>query len=124
MVYLSLMSCHLKSPRNVMCQALKLHWKTLYPKWSLFQQKSKEIRMCSDGAAVTCAVYNLLHEEMGDYYLIMICLPHKFELAINDAFTKSLLNGSTESDYSDVYFLKNHPGFEIRVFCLTDHFWV
>ena len=90
----------------------------------MFQQKSKEIRMCSDGAAVTCAVYNLLHEEMGDYYLIMICPPHKFELAINDAFTKSLLNGSTESDYSDVYFLKNHPGFEIRVFCLTDHFWV
>ena len=76
----------------------------------LFQWKSKEIGMCSDGAAVNCAVYNLLHKEMGDHYLLMICPSHEFELAINDAFSKSLLNGGTESDYSDVYyFFKKLP---------------
>ena len=57
-----------------------------------FQQKSKEVTICSYGAAVNRAVYNVLHEEMGDHY------------AIHDAFSKSLLNGSTESNHSDVYY--------------------
>ena len=75
-----------------------------------FQQKSKEITICSYGAAVNRAVYNVLHEEMGDHYLLMICPSHKFELAIHDAFSKSLLNGSTESNYSDAYyFFKKSP---------------
>ena len=60
--------------------------------------------MCSDSATVNRAVYDLLHEQMGDRYLLMICPSREFELAINDAFSKSLLNGSTGSDYSDVYY--------------------
>lgn len=70
-----------------------------------FARKKKEIGMCSDGAAVNKAVYNLLEPEFGNHYLGMFCPSHKFELAINDAFGLSVLNNTTEKDYSDVYYL-------------------
>ena len=112
MAYLSLMSCCLKSPEPKECDALGIEAaveNSVSKMEFMFQQKSKEIGMYSDGAAVNHAVYNLLHGEMGGHYLLT-CPTQKFELAINDAFSKYLLSGSTESDYSDgYYFLKKSP---------------
>ena len=69
-----------------------------------FPRKQKEIGMCSDGAAVNNAVYDLLVPEFGDHYLGVFCPSHKFELGINDAFVLSILNNTTEKDYTDIYY--------------------
>ena len=69
-----------------------------------FERKSKEIGMCSDGAAVNRAVYNQLVDELGPQYLSMFCLSHKFELALNDAFQISKLNENSENSYTDIYY--------------------
>ena len=70
-----------------------------------FERKNKEIGMCSDSAAINRAVYNLLRDELGNQYLLMLCPSHKFELAIAAAFQPSALNTVTEKCYNDVYYL-------------------
>ena len=64
-----------------------------------FERKSKEIGMCSDGAAVNRAVYNQLVDELGPQYLSM------FELALNDAFQTSKLNENSENSFTDIYII-------------------
>ena len=77
-----------------------------------FERKNKEIGMCSDGAAVNCAVYNQLVDELGPQYLSMFCPSHKFELALNDAFQISKLNENSEKSYADIYVIfLNAPRF-------------
>ena len=66
--------------------------------------------MGSDGTMVNCSVYNLLHDEFGEQYLCNLCLSHKFELSINDAFGSSVLSNNTEKDDIEIYyFLKKSP---------------
>ena len=67
-----------------------------------FKQSEKEIGMCSDGAMVSCLVYNLLLDEFGEQYSCIFCLSHKFELSINDVFGSSVLSNNTEKDYIEV----------------------
>ena len=75
-----------------------------------FERKNKEIGMLSDRAAVNCAVYNQLVDELGPQYLSMFCPSHKFELALNDAFQISKLNENSEKSYADIYyFFKRSP---------------
>ena len=74
-----------------------------------FERKSKEIGMCSDGAAVNRAVYNQLVDELGPQYLSMFCLSHKFELALNDAFQISKLNENSENSYTDIHYFFKRP---------------
>ena len=75
-----------------------------------FERKNKEIVMCSDRAAVNRAVYNQLVDELGPQYLSMFFLPHRFKLALNDAFQISKLNENSENSYTDVYyFFKRYP---------------
>ena len=77
-----------------------------------FELKNKEIGMCSDGAAVNCAVYNQLVDELGPQYLSMFCPSHKFELALDDAFQISKLNENSEKSYTDIYVIfLNAPRF-------------
>ena len=94
----------LEEPEECNAQGIKQAMENLLSKMNFtFQRKDKEIGMCSDGASVNRAVYNLLVEEFGDDYLLMLCPSHKFELAINDAFGSSLLNNATEDGYTEVY---------------------
>ena len=101
----------LEEPEECNAQGIKQAMENSLSKMNInFQRKDKEIGMCSDGASVNRAVYNLLVEEFGDHYLLMLCPSHKFELAINDAFGSSLLNNATENDYTEVYyFFKKSP---------------
>ena len=74
-----------------------------------FKRSEKEIGMCSDGAMVNRLVYNLLHDEFGEQYLCILCLSHKFELSINDAFGSSVLSNNTEKIILKfIIFLKSH----------------
>ena len=75
-----------------------------------FKRSENEIGMCSDGAMVNHSVYNLLRDEFGEQYLSILCLSHKFELSINDAFGSSVLSNNTEKDYIEIYyFFKKSP---------------
>ena len=38
-----------------------------------FDQKSKEVGMCSDGTNVNAAAYNLAKEDLGEHYLFNTC---------------------------------------------------
>ena len=58
--------------------------------------------MCSDGAMVSCLVYNLLLDEFGEQYSCILCPSHKFELLINDVFGSSFLSNITGKDYIEV----------------------
>ena len=58
------------------------------------KRSQKEIGMCSDGAVVNHSVYNLFSDEFGEQYLCILCLSHKFELSINDAFGSSVLSNN------------------------------
>lgn len=101
----------LEEPEECNAQGIKQAMENSLSKMNFnFQRKDKEIGMGSDGASVNRAVYNLLVEEFGDHYPLMLCPSHKFELVINDAFGSSLLNNATESDYIEVYhFFKKSP---------------
>ena len=101
----------LEEPEECNAEGIKVAMENSVSKMNFnFEIRDKEIGMCSDGASVNGAVYNLLVEEFGDHYLGIFCPSHKFELAINDAFGSSLLNNETEKDYTEVYyFFKKSP---------------
>ena len=69
-----------------------------------FKQPEKEIGMCSDGAMVNRSVYRLLCDKFGEQYLCILCLSHKFEHSINDAFGSSVLSNNTEKDCIEIYY--------------------
>ncbi len=101
----------LEEPEECNAQGIKEAMENSLSKMNFnLERKDKEIGMCSDSAAVNRAIYNLLAEEFGDHYLLLLCPSHKFELAINDAFGSSLLNNKTEKDYTEIYyFFKKSP---------------
>lgn len=70
-----------------------------------FERKNKEIGLCTDGAAVNIAYYNLVKNDLGDHYTLVLCPAHKLELAIKDAFSISALNTTSQKDLSDTYYL-------------------
>ena len=73
-----------------------------------FVRKSKEVGMCADGAAVNVAAYNLVKEELGEHYLLILCPAHKLELAIKDAFKISNFNQEAQKDLNDIFYLFRH----------------
>ena len=68
-----------------------------------FDQKSKEVRMCSDGINVNVAAYNLAKEDLREHYLLILYPAHKLELAIKDAFKISNFNEEVQKDLNDIY---------------------
>ena len=51
-------------------------------------RKSREIGLGSDGTNTNKALYRLENEEIGDHLILVLCVSHKLELAIHDAFKK------------------------------------
>ena len=95
----------LEEPEECNAEGIKVAMENSVSKMNFnFECRDKEMGMCSDGALVDSAVYNLLVEEFGDHYLGIFCPSHKFELAINDTFGSSLLNNETKKDYIEVYY--------------------
>lgn len=69
-----------------------------------FERKTKEVGMCSDGAAVNVALYNLVKPTMGEHYLLILCPAHKVELALKDSFKGSSLNDTSQKTCTEVYY--------------------
>ena len=68
-----------------------------------FDQKSKEVGMCSDSTSVSVAAYNLAKEDLGEHYFLILCPAHKLELAIKDGFKTSDFNEEAQKDLNDIF---------------------
>ena len=68
-------------------------------------RSDKEIGMCSDGAWVNIVMHQVIKEQIGDLYMLVLCPNYKIELAIHDAFDLSHLNALSETNLTNVYYL-------------------
>ena len=80
-----------------------------------FERKTKEIGMCSDGAAVNFKLHKLLKPKMGEHYLLTLCPGHKVELSLKDSFKDLVMNIHTEKDYKDIYCFFEKITFEMEI---------
>ena len=70
-----------------------------------FDRKSREIGLGSDGTNTNKALYQLEKETVGEHLVSILCISHKLEFAIHDAFKRSKLNSDAEEQLQTVYYL-------------------
>ena len=70
-----------------------------------FDRKSREIGLGSDGTNTNKALYQLEKETVGEHLVSILCISHKLELAVHDAFKRSKLNSDAEEQLQTVYYL-------------------
>ena len=82
-----------------------------------FDRKNREIGLGSDGTNTNKALFRLEKEQIGDHLILILCLNHKLELAIHDAFEKnSSLNEDAEEQLSGTYYLFRRANLKWRLF--------
>ena len=59
-------------------------------------RKAHEIGLGSDRPNTNKVLYRLEKEEIGEHLIQVLCLSHKFKLAIHDAFKPSKINEDAE----------------------------
>jgi hypothetical protein len=79
-------------------------------------RKSREIGLGSDGTNTNKALYRLEMEEIGDHLILVLCVSHKLELAIHDAFKKSKLYDAAEEQLVVTYYLFKRANLKWRLF--------
>ena len=70
-----------------------------------FEHKHHEIGLGSYGNNTNKAQYHTEKEEIGEHLLSVLCLSHKLELAIHDAFKVSDMNEDAEEQLESCYYL-------------------
>ena len=68
-------------------------------------RKTHEIGLGSDGTNTNKVLHKLEKKETGDWLIQILCLSHKLELVIYDAFKQSKLNRDAEEQLELVYYL-------------------
>lgn len=68
-------------------------------------RSDKEIGMCSNGARVNIAMHQVVKEQIGNHYMLVLYPNHKIDVAIHDAFVSSSLNALSETNLTNVYYL-------------------
>ena len=69
------------------------------------EHKHHKIGLGSDGTNTNKALYHIENEEIGEHLLSVLCLSHKLELAIHDAFKVSDMNEDAEEQLESCYYL-------------------
>ena len=83
----------LEEPNEANAEGLKESFENSISKMEFnFECKDKEIGMCSNGTNVSISWHRLVKAEMGEHYLLVLCLAHKLELALADAFKDCNIN--------------------------------
>ena len=72
--------------------------------------------MCTDGAPVNVHMHEVVKEELDDHHQLILCPPHKFELAINDALKTVPLNTECDNDSVNIYFFFKRANLKWRLF--------
>ena len=68
-------------------------------------KKTHEIGLGSGGTNTNKVLYKLEKEEIGDWLIQSLCLSHKIQLVIHNAFKQSKLNRDAEEQLELVYYL-------------------
>ena len=77
----------LEEPNEANAEGLKEYFENSISKMEFnFERKDKEIGMCSDDTNINISLNRLVKAEMGEHYVLVLCLAHKLELALADAF--------------------------------------
>ena len=61
-------------------------------------------------------MHNLIRNELGEHYLLILCPSRKIELAIKDAFELSNLNNDCDADYVNIFYLFKKANLRWRLF--------
>ena len=81
-----------------------------------FDRKSREIGLGSDGTNTNKALYQLEKETVGEHLVSILCISHKLELTVHDAFKRSILNSDAEEQLQTVYYLFQQANLKWRLF--------
>ena len=82
-----------------------------------FERSEREIGLGSDGTSTNKNVHRLEKADVGDHLILILCLSHKLELAIHDAFRKeSCLNEDAEEQLISTYYLFKRANLKWRLF--------
>ena len=79
-------------------------------------RKTHEIGLGSDGTNTNKVLYKLEKEEIGDWLIQILCLSHKLQLVIHNAFKQSQLNRAAEEQLELVYYLFKQANLKWRLF--------
>ena len=80
----------LEEPNDVDANGLKAALDHAFDKGNFqFKRSEREIGLGSDGTSTNKNVNRLENADVGDHLVLILCLSHKLELAIHDAFRKS-----------------------------------
>ena len=79
-------------------------------------RKSREISLGSDGTNTNKALYRIEKAEGGDHLCLTLCLSHKPELALHDAFNLSSINEAVEEQLVSAYYLFKRANLKWRLF--------
>ena len=96
----------LEQPSDASAMGFKLSLDNAVSKGKFtFNRKSREIGLGSDGTNTNKAQYQLEKETIGEHLVSILCISHKLELVIHDAFKRSKLNSDAEEQLQTVYYL-------------------
>ena len=68
-----------------------------------FERKHREVGLCTDGTSTNKKVHRMEKEAIGDWFVSVLCLNHKVELPIHDAF-KISISEAAEKQLIDAYY--------------------
>ena len=107
----------LQQPEDADAKGLKSSLDCAIDKAKLtIDRKSREIGLGSDGTNTNKPLYRLEKEEIGDHLILVLCVSHKLELAIHDAFKNSKLNDAAEEQLVVRYYIFKRANLKWRLF--------
>ena len=80
------------------------------------ERKLQEIGMRTDGAPLNVHMHELVKEKLGNHHQLILCLAHKLEPAIHDAFKTVPLNTECENDSVNIYYFFKRANLKWRLF--------
>ena len=83
---------------------------------STFECKHRKIGLGSDGTNTNKALYRIEKEEIGEHLLSVLCLLHKLELAIHNAFKVSDMNEDAAEQLESCYYLFKKANLKWRLY--------
>ena len=107
----------LEQPSDASAMGLKSSFDNAFSKGKFtFDRKSREIGLGSDGTNANKALYQLEKETVGEHLVSILCISHKLELTVHDAFKRSNLNSDAEEPLQTVYYLFRRANLKRRFF--------
>ena len=107
----------LEQPEDANAAGLKLSLENAIKKAKFsFNCCEHEIGLGSDGTNTNKRLYELEKEDVGDHLCLILCLNHKLELAVHNAFQQSSLNEDAEKQLVLTYYSSKKANLKWHLF--------